>query len=267
MIKLIISDLDGTFLNEQGDYDRELFAKVYAQMTNENVHFVACTGKQCERVEELFGDESKRIWIVGDSATAIKFNGEFIYRSFLPNEVGQRIIKTLEQVSTDHVIIACTAKGAVIRSDLPVRLKQKVRGSYAAIIEVDELSSISDDFIKITVYDETGQCPQTRLHLTPYEDKVYIVVSEATWIDITDYDVHKGTTIKKLQEMLKVTAQETMAFGDGYNDIELLEQAQYSFAMRNAFEETKAKAKFITGYNRDSAVLKTIQLILTLQST
>lgn len=266
MIKLIISDLDGTFLNEQGDYDRQLFAKVYKQMANENVHFVACTGKQCERVEELFGDYSQHIWIVGDSATAIKFNGEFVYRSFLTNDLGQRIIKTLEQASTDHVIIACTAKGAVIRSDLPARLKQKVRGSYASIIEVDELSSISDDFIKITVYDETGQCPQTRMHLTPYEDNVYIVVSEANWIDITDYDVHKGTAIKKLQQMLNVTTHETMAFGDGYNDIELLEQAEYSFAMRNAFEETKAKANFITGYNTDSAVLKTIQLLLNLQA-
>ena len=95
MIKLIISDLDGTFLNEQGDYDRQLFAKVYKQMANENVHFVACTGKQCERVEELFGDYSQHIWIVGDSATAIKFNGEFVYRSFLTNDLGQRIIKTL----------------------------------------------------------------------------------------------------------------------------------------------------------------------------
>ncbi len=56
-----------------------------------------------------------------------------------------------------------------------------------------------------------------------------------------------------------------MAFGDGLNDIELLEQADYSFAMRNAFDETKAVAKFITGQNNESAVMKTIQLMLELQ--
>lgn len=55
-----------------------------------------------------------------------------------------------------------------------------------------------------------------------------------------------------------------MAFGDGYNDIELLEQANYSFAMRNAFDETKAVAKFIIGSNNESAVMKTIQLMLAL---
>lgn len=56
-----------------------------------------------------------------------------------------------------------------------------------------------------------------------------------------------------------------MAFGDGLNDIELLEQADYSFAMRNALGETKAVAKFITGQNNESAVMKTIQLMLELQ--
>lgn len=57
-----------------------------------------------------------------------------------------------------------------------------------------------------------------------------------------------------------------MAFGDGINDIELLEQADFSFAMRNAFDETKAVAKFINGLNDESAVMKTIQLMLGLQS-
>jgi len=41
--------------NNQGDYDRALFTQVYEQMAKQNVQFVACTGKQCERVEELFG--------------------------------------------------------------------------------------------------------------------------------------------------------------------------------------------------------------------
>jgi HAD superfamily hydrolase (TIGR01484 family) len=78
---------------------------------------------------------------------------------------------------------------------------------------------------------------------------VYIVVSEASWIDIAGYGVHKGSTVQKLQEILNVSPEETMAFGDGYNDLELLAQAEYSFAMRNAFEEVKHAARFVTGTN------------------
>jgi hydroxymethylpyrimidine pyrophosphatase-like HAD family hydrolase len=57
-----------------------------------------------------------------------------------------------------------------------------------------------------------------------------------------------------------------MAFGDGYNDLELLGAAEYSFAMRNAFEETKAVANFVTGSNDENAVQETIKRILALQS-
>lgn len=51
MIKLIITDLDGTFLNSHGDYDKKLFLEVRQVMMHKRVHFAACTGKQCERVE------------------------------------------------------------------------------------------------------------------------------------------------------------------------------------------------------------------------
>jgi hydroxymethylpyrimidine pyrophosphatase-like HAD family hydrolase len=56
----------------------------------------------------------------------------------------------------------------------------------------------------------------------------------------------QGSTVQKLQEILNVSPAETMAFGDGYNDLELLAQAEYSFAMRNAFEEVKHAARFVT---------------------
>ncbi|MBK0000680.1 HAD-IIB family hydrolase [Erwinia sp. S38] len=266
MIKLIITDLDGTFLNSQGDYDRALFARTWQKMSSLGVHFAACTGKQCERVEELFGEFSKDIWIVGDSATRIKHNGSFAFQSLINNATGRAIIKTLEEVSSTHVIIACTPEGAIVRSDVPQPLKDKIRRSYARIIEIEDFSLVESDFVKITVFDEQGNCPQTRPHLSPFEDDVYIVVSEASWIDIAGYGVHKGSTVQKLQEILNVSPEETMAFGDGYNDLELLAQAEYSFAMRNAFNEVKDAARFVTGTNDDSAVMETINRLLALQA-
>lgn len=265
MIKLIITDLDGTFLNSQGDFDRVLFAEINALMQQKGVHFAACTGKQCDRVKELFGEFSKDMWIVGDSATRIWRNGQYIYQSLLKNEIGRRLMNTLEAVNSQHVIIACSQEGAFIRKDLSQRLKNKIRNSYSRIFEVDDLTKLTSDFVKITVYDEQGTCPQTRTHLNDFEDEAYIVVSEAAWIDIAAQGVHKGSTIKKLQTLLNVGIHETMAFGDGLNDIELLAMAEYSFAMRNGFEQTKAAANFITGYNDDNAVQKTIKRMLSLQ--
>lgn len=265
MIKLVITDLDGTFLNSQGDFDKEHYKKVRKLMNEKEVVFAACTGKQCERVEELFGEElSRNIWILGDSATRIKHNGEYVYESLLKNELGVSIIEKLEEIATDHIIIACTPTAAFIKSTTPETDAKMIRRSYAVVKTVDDYQDIQEDFVKITVFDIQKRCFEHVKELDSFKDRAYIVASEAAWIDISNYGVHKGTTVEELQKMLGVTKEETMAFGDGLNDRELLETATYSFAMSNAFEEIKEIAAFVTKSNDESGVLTTIEKILAL---
>lgn len=267
MIKLILTDLDGTFLNSKGSFDKELYLQTKEMIDAQGIYFAPCTGKQCERVEELFGEElSKNLWILGDSATRIKHNNEYVYESLLPNKLGIQIIKKLEEITDDYTIIACTPTAAFFNKQTSQEDKKMVRGSYQKVQEIDELINIEEDFVKITVYDGKKRCFEHVKKLQVFQDQAYIVASEAAWIDISNLGVHKGTTVSELQKLLKVTKEETMAFGDGLNDIELLERAKYSFAMRNAFEETKEAANFITQSNDENGVLQTIQQLLSLQA-
>lgn len=266
MIKLIVTDMDGTFLNSQGDYNRELFKQVVSCMQAHGVAFAPCTGKQVERVEELLGEQSKDFWILGDSATRIKHQGEFVYQSLLNNDLGLDIIRHLESIEGSHIVIACTNEYAAIKRETPEHLRALVRSSYAEVKVVESYTDITSDFVKITVYDENKQCPALRPQLNAFEQQAYIVVSEPAWIDIANAGVHKGTTVEKLQAMLGVTEAETMAFGDGLNDIELMERARFSFAMRNGFAETKAAANYIARSNDEDGVMHTILQFLELQS-
>ncbi len=266
MIKLILTDLDGTFLNSKGDFDKVLYQQVKQLMDEQMIHFAPCTGKQCERVEELFGPPlSKDLWILGDSATRIKHKNEYVYESLLPNELGIKLIQQLEEITDDYTIIACTPTAAIIKKATSEEEKQIVRGSYREVQMVDKLNEITEDFVKITVHDGKKRCFEYVKELEEFKEQAYIVASEAAWIDISNIGVHKGTTVSELQKMLGVTKEETMAFGDGLNDVELLNAAAYSFAMRNAFEETKAAANFITRSNDENGVLQTIKKIISLQ--
>jgi len=267
MIKLIITDLDGTFLNSQGDYNRALFEEVKALMAKKQVHFALCTGKQCERVEELFGADATNFWILGDSASRIKHKGEFAYQSLIGNSLGMEMIATLEQadIGTSPVIIACTPQGAVLRDDTDINLINKVKSSYAKVRLVEDYQQIEDDFIKITVYDADNRCAELKPHMARFENKAYVVVSEPAWMDIADYGVHKGNTVARLQQLLNITPEETMVFGDGMNDVELMECGTYSFAVSNAFDEIKRLANYITGSNDEDGVMRTIQHMLALQ--
>ncbi len=73
---------------------------------------------------------------------------------------------------------------------------------------------------------------------------------------------NKGEAVKLLQESLSITPEETMAFGDQLNDIEMLNQAYYSFAVGNARKEVKEAARFQTDTNLNQGVLKILKLLL-----
>lgn len=265
MIKLVITDLDGTFLNSQGSFDRPYYEQVSQQMKEAGVAFAACTGKQCERVEELFGEAAADVWILGDSATRIKHQGEYIFESLLLNELGRRIIAKLAAIAQDHVIIACTPTAAYIAETTNEADAQKVRGSYRVVKTVADYQTITEDFVKLTIFDPKLRCFEHVQQLSEFTNDAYIVASEAAWIDITNQGVHKGTTVAHLQELLHVTPEETMVFGDGLNDLELMAAGTFSFAMSNAFEEVKAAAAFVTKSNDENGVLKTIERLLPLQ--
>lgn len=266
MIKLILSDMDGTFLNRQGDFNRKLFQELQVLLKETGVIFAPCTGKQCERIEELFGTEdAKDFWILGDSATRIKNNHDYVYQSLLTNKLGLQIIDKLESISREYTVIACTPTAAFVKKTIDPSELKIVKGSYAKVIQLDEFSEIEEDFVKITIHDKKLRCFKTREQLAEFFDKAYIVASEAAWIDISNLNVHKGTTVEKLQEMLGIDYDETMVFGDGLNDVELMERGAFSFAMRDGFEETKEAANYIIRTNEEDSVMKTIIQILSLQ--
>jgi len=258
-IKLILSDLDGTFLNSQGHFDVEYFEKVFNQLQAKKIAFAAVTGKQTERVEALFGDFASKIWILGDSASRIKYQGNFRFESLIPNAAGKEIIKALLAARSDQTVVACTLSAAHIHQNRELVDGQLIRNSYAALKVVTDFSHIAEDFVKITVFDRKQQAFETFEKLKPYHEEYYMVASEAAWIDITSKGVHKGSTVQKLQNLLGVTKEETMAFGDGYNDFEMFEQAKYSYAMANAFAKVKEKAFAIAPSNDENGVLKTIE--------
>lgn len=174
------------------------------------------------------------------------------------------MIKSMEKYDPNLVVIACTSDAAFVKTGIKDDYFNIVRGSYADVRKTDSFSEITGSLLKITVYDPNKESETLKQYLAPYTDRAYIVSSEPAWLDVTDCDTHKGETVKKLQGMLGITKEETMSFGDGENDVELMNISKYSFAMRNASENTKEAANFITKSNEKNGALETIQKIMDL---
>jgi len=78
--------------------------------------------------------------------------------------------------------------------------------------------------------------------------------------DVTENSKTNISTNSMAQEVLGDHVSGT--FGDQLNDVEMLQQAYYSFAVGNAREEVKAAAKFQTDTNINNGVLKILKLLL-----
>ena len=127
---------------------------------------------------------------------------------------------------------------------------------------VEDLTKVQSEFIKISVYRKTDVEIYTRHLREKYGESLKITISGDMWMDCMRPGVNKGEAVKILQESLSIKPEETMAFGDQLNDIEMLNQAYYSFAVGNARKEVKQAARFQTDTNLNQGVLKILKLLL-----
>jgi hydroxymethylpyrimidine pyrophosphatase-like HAD family hydrolase len=59
-------------------------------------------------------------------------------------------------------------------------------------------------------------------------------------------EVSKSTAVGKVHDYMKITREETMAFGDGENDVDLMAYAGIGIAMGNGGERIKQNADYVT---------------------
>ena len=84
--------------------------------------------------------------------------------------------------------------------------------------------------------------------------KLLIKISGTNWLDISTEKANKGNALKEIQKILNISKTETMVFGDYHNDIEMMQEADFSFAMENAHKDIKKIAKYTTKSNNEFGV-------------
>ena len=67
-----------------------------------------------------------------------------------------------------------------------------------------------------------------------FSDRCKVVTSGVAWVDFIPFHTNKAKGIRKFQEVLKISPEECVVFGDENNDIEMLKCVPYSFAMAHS---------------------------------
>lgn len=257
MIKLIASDMDGTLLNEHGKLNEELFPIIH-RLKDKDILFVVASGRQYYSLKNKFSKLEHDIPYVAENGSYVIYKNKEISSSVLDKATIEKLLEQVRQIDGCEIIL-CGKKGAYVEKHYEMFINE-VKKYYLKYEIVDDLSKVEDDFLKFTLYDFKGAAENSNKILHPiWKDKLKVTVSGKFWLDMMNKDSNKGVAIKFLQEKFNIKPEETMVFGDYFNDIEMLNSAYYSYAMENAPEEVKKHARFHAKSNRENGVLEVIK--------
>lgn len=82
-------------------------------------------------------------------------------------------------------------------------------------------------------------------------------------LEILPFGASKGEGVLKLLEHYNLDHKNTVAFGDGENDVEMLELVGLGIAVHNARDKLKAVAKALTLSNNDDGVAHVLEMIVS----
>lgn len=256
MIKLIVSDMDGTLLDDSKKLHDD-FWEVFEELQKRGIYFVPASGRQYFNIYEYFKRIKKGLVIIAENGSYIVEDGKEIYSKCLDKKDAVELIEAARKIPTADVIF-CGKKKAYIENNNP-KFIEEVEKYYTRYEIVEDITKVDDEALKITLCDLTGAEENSFPYVKKYSEKYKVAVSGFVWIDITQKDINKGVGLRILQEKLGITKDETMVFGDYLNDYELMLEGAYSFAMENAHPDLKKIAKYNGGDNNDSGVVKSIK--------
>ncbi len=258
MIKLIASDLDGTLLDSGKNLPADFF-ETFEELQNRGIVFTVASGRTYSAVDHLFPEEYRsRISFICDNGAAVYLRGELTHVSPLDRATFDELLDACESIGGFRLVV-CAANG-VYHLESSDDFFDEVGKFYRNHCVVDDLRNIDDTIFKLAVCDESG----TYSHGKPELDKIFgerlnVQVSGEVWMDVMAANVSKGNALRALQNQLGVTSAETMAFGDYFNDLDMLMAADWSFCPENGHPEIKKQCRFICDDCDNSGVTKAIK--------
>lgn len=261
MIKLIVSDVDGTLVPDGSPrLDPELF-EVILKLREKGMQFAVASGRPWSSVERTFDPVKKKIFYVANNGAYIGCYGRCLYSYPMERDLVEQIVTAVRRhPELDLNYAGVDADYLDTAND---SLYDWLVDSYKfRAVRVKDILEVKEPCVKLSIYKKEGIEAATRDIYEMFNGEVKMTCAGDMWMDCMAKNVNKGMAVRTIQESLGISKEETMAFGDQLNDIEMLNQAYYSFAVANAREEVKRAARFQADSNDRGGVLKILKGLL-----
>ena len=245
MVKMIVSDLDGTLLrNDKTISDKTIETLKHCREANIKVVYATGRGGSAERAAPARHFDGR---IVMNGAVA-HVGDSVVYNCLIPYKIARPLL------------IACDRQG--------IKTASEVSGMhYSNFATSDEWPNITNykitDFSKHDIDAEKLYMIVKNIDDQKFIEKnlpngLYLTVSRDGLAQVMHKDATKSKAIIALAHFWGIDQSEIVAFGDDLNDLDMLSHAGIGVAMGNAVDELKVIADYICLSNEEDGVAEWI---------
>ena len=261
MVKLIVSDIDGTLVPEGCTALNPEYFTVIRKLKDLGVSFAAASGRQKTSVDAVFHEICGMIYYVSDNGGYIQKNGIPLRKIYMDRAKLEQFLEEARKLSGCRVLLS-TLDG-YYTDDQDEAFQDLVFGQYKGSGGVtDDLFRYTDQCIKVSLYGDNGSQELKEQLYDKWKDVFSINISGEKWLDINSPEANKGNAIRYIQEKLHAEPSETVVFGDNFNDISRLKCADRSYAPAGSAPEVRAAARYEVASYKEDGVLQVLKQLL-----
>ncbi|MDY4761677.1 Cof-type HAD-IIB family hydrolase [Streptococcus thoraltensis] len=259
--KIVASDMDGTFLRPDGSYDKERFAALLDKLTEAGYLFVAASGRSLLTLKGLFHEFKDKMAFIAENGCIVECAGQVIFEAEMMPEDYQLILAELRAHPDCQGYLLSGENGAYAALDASDDYIQRANYFYANVQRAD-LNKVTDKILKVTARFDSDKIHDFSKHLNGRLADFQAVVTGFDGMDIIPKAYDKSTGLAVLCGKLGLSASDVYAFGDNYNDLEMLKFARTAVVPENAVEAAKELAEEVIGDNSTDAVLSYLESLV-----
>ena len=257
-VKIISMDFDGTLLTSDKKVS-ERTIKCLNELKSKSYKIIGVTARNLSSVKNVLDVSLFDYIILNNGADVYYVSLDKVENiSFLDQETVNKIYELCDPIS--YKIDFCTPFNYLMKT---------LRKSDARpfIKYINGLDEVTDSISRMNVYFDTDEeliknqeiINNTFKNINTTKMLDTDNVNTRKWLSINPNDVDKLSTLKKICNDVKCTLDEVVFFGDGENDLSLIENVGVSVAMQNAIDIVKEKASFVTLSNDNDGIAEYLE--------
>lgn len=263
MIKLVVTDMDGTFLNHEKNIENDNYNAIM-ECHKKGIKVALASGRSVDNLYK-YADQLKindyNGYLVGNNGQEVFFYEDFKKEkgAKVPNKVCREVMKIFDKYNVYVYAFANDQRYGYIKESYKENIKNpKVRLKSYGYNEESKFFDFNEGFDKFGCYSEEINVFQIYQEIEKnVEGDFNLFMVNANVVELVGKGVDKVNGIKKIQDKLNLKDDEILTFGDGFNDLQMLKK-YHGVAMSNALEKVKEEVEYTVDNSKCTGVAEGI---------